>query len=171
MQEQLQIYYINYISLYILYYTILHCTTLHHTLILYTTLHHITPHHYNCNYNYITLYYTTTRPYITLHSLHHHKYNYNYTTLIRIYLKYNSIILKLQLHYTTLHPIIMGEIIDKIIIITNITIPKNIIPINFQSINGFALQSVIHNNQIFLKIIFSEISATTLCDTPYNYAN
>ena len=65
----------------------------------------------------------------------------------------------------------MGEMINKIIIIIDTTIPKNIIPIIFQSINGFTLQSVIHNNQIFLKIVSSEISTTTLYDTPYNYAN
>ena len=160
-----------------MHYIPFHCTTLHHTLLLYTTLHHITPHHTTLTKitTTTTLLYTiwnyTRRPYIILHSLHHHKDNYNYTTLIKLYLKYNSIILKLQLHCTTLHPIIMGEMINKIIIIIDIIIPKNIIPIIFQSINGFALQSVIHNNQIFLKIISSEISTTTLYDTPYNYAN
>ena len=106
------------------HYTTLHCTTLHHTTLHYITLHYttlVTPHH-NYNYAYTTL--------ITLH------YNYNSTTLQ----------LQLQLHYSTLHPAVVGEVTAA----TIATTPKNTTPTSFRSISGFALPSMHHNNSPLL---------------------
>ena len=114
-----------------LHYTTPHYTTLHHATLHYTTLHYTTLHYtnyYNYNYNYFTLHYTTQ----------HHNYNYNSTTL------------QLQLHYTTLHPAVVGEVTDQVTTATVATTPKNTTPTTFQSISGFALPSVIHNNQALL---------------------
>ena len=69
-----------------------------------------------------------------LHSLHHH--NYNSTTPPQ-----------LQLHYTTLHPAVVGEVTDQVTTATIVTTPK---ATTFQSISDFALPFVIHNNQALL---------------------
>ena len=137
-----------------LHYTILvtvQCTTLvtvHHTTIHSTTLHFTTFH-------YTTLH-CTTQDYTTLHypTLHYTwpitpiQYNCKYTTLIAVHHNYNSTTLQLQpqLHYTTLHPAVVGEVTTA----TIATTPKNTTPTSFQSSSGFALPSVIHNNQPLL---------------------
>ena len=105
--QQLQLHYTNCITL---HYTTLH-NTLNSTTLNYTTLHYPTPH---C----ITLHY------ITLHSLHHHKCNCNYTTLITLRHNYNSTTLQLQLHYTTLHPAVVGEVTDQVTTATIAATPK-----------------------------------------------
>ena len=81
-------------------------------------------------------------------TLHH---NYNSTTLQ----------LRLQLQYTTLHPAVVGEVTTA----TIATTPTNTTPTTFRSISGFALPSVIHNNQPLLQVSNSEASATALCGT------
>ena len=112
-----------------LHYTTLHCTALHYTRLQYISLPYIALH------------------YSTLHSLHHHKCDCNYTTLISPHHNYNSttLQLQLQLRYTTLHPavVVTGQV-------TTATISRNTTPTAFQSISGFALPSVIHNNQALL---------------------
>ena len=84
----------------------------------YATL--ITPHH-NCNFNCATL--------ITLH------YNYN----LQLQLHYTRLQLQVQLHYTTQHP--------AVVVRWPLTTPKNATPTTFQSISGFTLPSMSHNNQ------------------------
>ena len=115
--------------------------------------------------NYTPLHYTTLH-YITLHSLHH-KCNCNYTTLITQHRSYNSTTpqLQLQLHNTTLHPAVVGEVTDQVTTATIATTPNNTTPTTFQSIRGFALPSVIHNNQALLEISCSATSAIALCGT------
>ena len=76
----------------------------------------------------------------------HHSYNCNYTTLITPHYNYNSTTLQLQLHYTTLHPAVVGEVATATIAAT----PKNTTPTTFRSISGFALPSVIDDNQPLL---------------------
>ena len=106
------------------------------TKLLYTTLHKTRLHY-------------TTQHYITLHSLHRHKRNCNHTTLITLHHNYNSttLQLQLQLNYTTIDPAVVGEVTDQVNTATIVTTPKNTTPTTFQSISGFALPSVIHNNQ------------------------
>ena len=91
-----------------LHYATLHYTTLHITTLPYPTLHYIALH---C---------------ITLHSLHHHKCNCNCTTLITLHHNYNSttLQLQLQLHYTTLHPAVVGEVTDQVATATIAAIQK-----------------------------------------------
>ena len=76
----------------------------------------------------------------------------NYTTLTTLHHNYNSTTLQvqLQLHYTTLHPAVVGEVTDQVTTATIATTPKNTAPTTFRSISGFALPSVIHNNQSLL---------------------
>ena len=66
-------------------------------------------------------------------TVHH---NYNSTTLQ----------IQVQLHYTTLHPAVVGEVTTATIANT----PKNTTPPTFRSISGFALPSMHHNNQSLL---------------------
>ena len=97
--------------------------TLHYTRLHYPALHYtrpITPPQYDCNYT-------------TLITVRH---NYNSTTLQ----------LRLQLQHTTLHPAVVGEVTTA----TIATTPTNTTPTTFRSISGFALPSVIHNNQPLL---------------------
>ena len=91
----------------------------------------------------------TTLILITLHSLYHHTCNCNCTTLIKLHHSYNSTTLQLQLQldYTTPHPAVAGEVTDQVTTATIVTILKNTTPTTFHSISGFALPSVIHNNQ------------------------
>ena len=114
-----------------LHYARLHNTRLHYRTQHYSTLHYMIRH-------------DTTLHYIPLHSLHHtsphHNCNYNYTTLITLHYNYNSARpqLQLQLHYTTLHPAVVGEVTTATIAIT----PKSTAPTTFRSISGFALPSI-----------------------------
>ena len=130
-------------------YTTLHYTTLHSITLPYPTLHYITLHYTTLHY--ITLHHITLH-YITLHSLHQQKCNCNYTTLITLHHSYNSttLQLQLQLHYTTLHPAVVCEVTDQVTTATMAATPKNTAPTTFRSISGFALPSVIHNNQFAL---------------------
>ena len=76
---------------------------------------------------------------------------------------------QLQLHYVTataalhhtLHPAVVGEVTTA----TIATTPTITTPTTFRSISGFALPSVIHNNQPLLWVSYSETSATALCGT------
>ena len=54
--------------------------------------------------------------------------------------------LQLPLQYITLHPAVVGEVTTA----TIATIPANTTPTTFRSIGGFALPSLIHNNQLLL---------------------
>ena len=100
-------------------------------------LHCITAHYTNIT-NYITLHYATLG----------YSYNYNYTTLYTPQYNYNSteLQLQLQLHYTTLHPAVVGEVTTA----TVATTQKNKTPTTFRSISGFALPSMHHNNSPLL---------------------
>ena len=86
-------------------------------------------------------------------------------------LHYTTTTTTTALQYTTLHPAVVGEVTDQVTTATIATIPKNTAPTTFRSISGFALPSVIHNNQPFLTYRFPifETSATALCGTPGNY--
>ena len=89
----------------------------------YTTPHYTTPHHTTLTTTTFTttttLLYTalgyTTVHYITEHSWHHHKCSCNYTTLVTLHHNYDSttLQLQLQLHYTTLHPAVVGEVTEQ----------------------------------------------------------
>ena len=125
----------------------LQCTTLNYTN--YTTLRY--------NYNYITLLYTrldytiphySRRHYSTLH------YTNDITPQGQQQLLYtNQSTLQLQLHYTTattaLHHT-TSSCCGGVTTATIATTPKNTTPTSFRSIRGFALPSVIHNNQPLL---------------------
>ena len=71
---------------------------------------------------------------------------------ITLHHKYNSttLQLQLQLRYATLHPAVVGEVTAQVTTATIATSPKNTAPGTFRSISGFALRSVIHNNQPLL---------------------
>ena len=82
------------------------------------TLHHAPPHYTQLHYTtlpYPTLHYIALH-YITLHSLliTPPQSNYNHTTLITLRHNYNSTTLQLQLHYTALHPAVVGEVTDQV---------------------------------------------------------
>ena len=79
-----------------------------------------------------------------------------YTTLITLHHNYNSTTLQLQvqLHYTTLHPAVVGEVTDQVITATVAATPENTAPTTFRSISGFALPPVIHNNQSLLYVSY-----------------
>ena len=124
---------LHYTALITLHYATLHCTTLR-----YTTLHKL---QLQLQLHYTTLHYITLRSYpttnataTTLHQLHYTKtttplhYNYNYSC-------------------ATPHYIQLTDQVTIATIATIATIPKNTAPTTFQSISGFALPSVIHNNQ------------------------
>ena len=87
-----------------------------HGILYYTTPHYTTPHRTSPHYTTLIALHYTALHYITLHSLHHHKCNCNYTTLITLHHNYNSttLQLQLQLHYTTLHPAVVGEVTDQV---------------------------------------------------------
>ena len=88
----------------------------------------------------------------TLHQLHYTTattpLRCNYTTLITLHHNYNSttLQLQLQLQYMTLHPAVVGEVTTA----TIATTPANTTPTTFRSISGFALPSMIHNNERLL---------------------
>ena len=123
---------LHYTTLIALHYTTSHYTTLNYTTLHYTTLPHSALH-------YIALRYTTliTPPQVQLQL-------YNSTTLQ----------LQLQLHYTTLHPAVVGEVTDQVTTATIAATQKNTAPTTFRSISGFAPPSVIHNNQSLLKVSY-----------------
>ena len=109
-------------------------TTLHYTTLHCTTLHYITLHYTN---------YTTLR------------YNYNYTNCACNYTNYPT--LQLQLHYTTLqlqlqlcYSILHPAVVVRWPLQPMQWLKKNTTPTTFRSICGFALPSVIHNNQSLL---------------------
>ena len=109
-----------------LHYTIPHYITLHYAILL------ITPHHdYNCNCtcNYTTLHYnynSTTR---------HYNYNYSYNCATT------------ALHHTT------SSSCGGVTTATIATTPNKTTPTTCRSISGFALPSVIHNNQPLLPVV------------------
>jgi len=74
------------------------------------------------------------------------------TTRITPHHSYNSTTLKLQLqlHCTTLRPAVVDEVTDQVTTATIATTAKNTTPTTFQSISGFALPSVVHNNKALL---------------------
>ena len=91
-----------------------HYTTLHYEHYTTLSLHYtrLTTTTATTTLLYTTLDYTTL-PYITLHSLiTPPQMHCNYTTLITLYHNYISTTLQLhlQLHYTTLHPAVLGEV-------------------------------------------------------------
>ena len=124
----------------------------------YTKIHDTNGHDTNYNYKYATLHYNhyTTLDYTTIHysTLHYTRpitplqYDCNYIALIALHHNYNSTMLqlRLQLQYTTLHPAVVGEVTTA----TIATTPTNTNPTTFLSTSGFALPSVIHNNQPLL---------------------
>jgi len=75
-------------------------------------------------------------------------YNYNSATLQLQHLQ-----LQLQLHYTTLHPAVVGEVTTANIATT----PKKHNSNHLPAISGFALPSVIHNNQPLLGFLFLKL--------------
>ena len=91
-----------------------------------------------------------TLPYITLHQTHETPtiWLQLHYTLITLHHNYNStpLQLRLQLQYTTLHPAVVSEVTTA----TIATTPTNTTPTTFRSLSGFALPSVIHNNQPLL---------------------
>ena len=121
-----------------------HYTTLNNTTLTTTTTTTTTTLLYTTQ-DYTTLHYPTvhyTRPITPL------LYHCNYTTLITLHHNYNctTLQLRLQLQYTTLHPAVVGEVTTA----TIATTPTITTPTTFRSISGFALPSVIHNNQPLL---------------------
>ena len=153
------------------HYTPLHCTQLHYTALHYTTLHSTT-----LNYTTLTTTTTTTTTGLHLHYATLHYTNYtalHYSTPHCITLHYATLVTpqqmqlqlhytdyttpQLQLHYTTttttaaLHRTTSGSCGwgDRPAATIAAT-PKNTAPTTFRSISGFALPSVIHNNQSLL---------------------
>ena len=120
--------------------TTIHYTALRYIIVHYTTVHYTTQHH-NTTPHYATLHCTTPH-YITLHYTTLHYTTLHSTTRTTPHHNYNSTTLQLQL-YTTLHTAVVGEVTTA----TIATTPKNTTPTTFQSISGFALPSVNHNNQ------------------------
>ena len=101
--------------------TITTTTTLHYTILhkldyaTLITVHYTTPHHTTLDY--------TTLPYITLRYTHYTTTN---ATAIALHNNYSSttLQLQLQLHYTTLHPAVVGEVADQVTTATIVTTPK-----------------------------------------------
>ena len=150
---------------YTTHYTTLRCTTLHYATLI--TLHYTTPHHttlHSITLHYITLPHTALH-YITLHSLHHHKCNCNYTTLITLRHNYNSTTLQLQLHYTTLHPAVVGEVTDQVTTATIAATPKTQLQPPFgPSVDSLCHPWVTTTNPSY-RFPILETSATALCGT------
>ena len=85
-------------------------TRLHYTSLRYTTLH-LLQLQVHLQLRHFTLHYTRPVIHTTLGSVHHFKYNCNYTALIALdNYKSTTLQLQLQLHYTTLHPAVVGEV-------------------------------------------------------------
>ena len=84
-----------------------------------------------------------------------YNYNYNQNYNYEITTSTTSTPLQLQLqqqllHYTTLHPGVVIEVTTA----TIATTPRSTTPTTFRSISGFALPSVIHNNQALLQVSY-----------------
>ena len=108
----------------------------------YTTLHYTNYtaacYNYKCKYNYTTVHTQPDSTQITLHDTA--ATTTTATTLITLHattvpLHY------VQMHYTTLHPAVVGDV-------TTATMATT--PPTFQSISGFALPSLIHNDKLLL---------------------
>jgi len=94
---------------------------------------------------------------VTLRYNYNYNQNYNYeittsTTSTPLQLQLQlELQLQLQLlHYTTLHPGVVSEVTTA----TIATTPRSTTPTTFRSISGFALPSVIHNNQALLQVSY-----------------
>ena len=147
-------YYTNYITL---HFATLHSVTvrLHYITFRYNTLQYTSVHSTALRYTTTTTTTTTTLLY-ALHypTLHYTRpstplpvqFNCKCSTLITVHHNYNSTTLQLQLRYTTLHPAVVGDVTTA----TLATTLTNTTPTTFRSISGFALPSVIHNNQPLL---------------------
>ena len=125
-------------------------TTLHSTTLGYTTLDHTTVHNATVHYN--------TLQFITLKTPHHNcnwNFNWNYT---------NYITLELQLTTTTplrcIQQLWWGDHCKQ----RNHS-KKNTTPTTCRSISGFALPSVIHNNQPLLQVSYFWNFRHPLCGT------
>ena len=84
-----------------------------------------------------------------------YNYNYNQNYNYEITTSTTSTPLQLQLqqqllHYTALHPGVVIEVTTA----TIATTPRSTTPTTFRSISGFALPSVIHNNQALLQVSY-----------------
>ena len=96
----------------------------------------------------LQLHYTNdTAPHLQLH------YNYNSTTL------------QLQLHYTPLHPVAVGDVTDQVTTATIVTAPINTTPTFVQAISGFALPSWFTTTNLSYRFLIFETSATALRGT------
>ena len=123
-------------------------TTLHHTTLQdytsYIALHYATPHSTPFHSDAIpTTTATTTTTlldtklhYTTLPYMMYTRYNRTNTTTTTLHHSYTSITLQLQLHYTTLHPTVVGEVTAA----TNATTPNNTTPTTF----GPSMDSLCH---------------------------
>ena len=126
-----------------MHYRTLHSTTLHFTAFKRSTLQ-LQPHLLYKLF-YAGLHYTTLH-YSILNVLHHRKFNCNHARLI--------------VHTTSTTPLHCNDSCSctrpryiqqlQVTTATIATAPKNTAPTTFRSIRGFALPSVIHNNQALL---------------------
>ena len=69
--------------------------------------------------------------------------------------------LQLKLHYTTLHPAVVGEVTTA----TIATTPENTTPTTFRSISGFALPLWFTTTNLSCRFAIFETSATASCGT------
>ena len=135
---------LHYTALITLHYATLHCTTLRYTTQTATTT----------TLPYITLHYVHTPPQmqLQLHQLHYTKtttpLHYNYSCATPHYIQ------QLWVRWPTRWPLQPLQ-----------PFQKNTTPTTFQSISGFALPSVIHNNQPPYRFPIVETSTTALCGT------
>ena len=134
-------------------YTTLHYTTLDYATLYHTTVHNTTVHYTNYTH-YTTLHYTTL---VTPHRNcnFHCNCNCNYATLITLHYNYNSTTLHHNYNYnyncTTPHYIQQLWWGDRCNHCNHCNhSKKNTTPTTFRSMSGFALSSVIHNNQPLL---------------------
>ena len=159
-------------------------TTLHYATLSYATLHYTTPHYTTIHYTtlhslqlqlqlrYFTLHYTrlhyTILHYSTLHFLHHHKCSCNYATLITLHQNYNSTTLQLQLHPTTLHPAVVGEVTDQATTATIVTTPNSQHQPPFTPSVGSLCHPWFTTTNISYRFPIFETSTTASCDTTGN---
>ena len=126
-----------------LHHTALHCTALHCTTL--TTLHYITLHYINYSMLQLQLQLQHTTTATTLCYT-------NYTTL--------QVELQLQLHYTTLHPAVVGDV-------TTATTAKNSAPTTFRSISGLPYEIYMNRGlNIVFQWICSAIHTSQTCTFP-----
>ena len=145
-----------------LHYIALHCTTTTTAATTTATLHYITLntlytlqlhlHYFTLHYtrlyctipHYSTQHYSTSTLHYTILITPHHNYNCNCTNYTTPQLQLHYITATTALRHTTSRS--CGEVATA----TIATTPKNTAPTTFRSISGFALPSVIHNNQPLL---------------------